>query len=225
VDSSSPLDGPGKLSCIHGLSVTPRDPIARPEIEPPSPSTRTGRSVRLAAVEPRHIDFLYALAIDERVGFRWILAGQVPRREAFEQQLWSGVLAQFIVCKSDSDEPVGVAVAYNADINHGFAYVAAAMIPEAVGSGAGIEAVDLFVAYLFRCFTLRKLYFEIPEFNLRQLSTLIGALFHREGQLKDHTFYDGRYWDRFILALYREEYEQISRGAVFAGRRRRVPET
>ncbi len=192
------------------------------DIDDPGPVIRTGRSVRLVPADQRYADFLYSLAIDETVGFRWILTGQVPRREVFEQQLWNGVLSQFVVCRKDSDGPIGVVLAYNADLNNGYAYAASAVISEAVGSGVGIEAVDLFVDYLFRCFNLRKIYFEVPEYNLPEIQSLIGGLFHQECVLREHTYYAGRHWNRYILALYRQDYDNIASGIALGGRRRRM---
>jgi RimJ/RimL family protein N-acetyltransferase len=166
------------------------------------------------------VEFLYQLAIDESVGVRWRFNGLVPRRETFEQSLWSGVLTQFIVAERQTGACLGTVTAYNADLNHGYAYVAAAMIADATGSGVGIEAVDLFLGYLFACYRLRKLYFEVPEYNLAQFASAL-TWFRDEGTLVDHTYFDGRLWDRKILALYRQDYEGIAKSGQALGRRRR----
>jgi len=175
----------------------------------------------LAPVGPGSIDFLYQLATDEATGWRWRFNGIVPRREAFEQSLWNGILTQFIVYEITGETMIGSVVAYNADLNHGFAYVAVAMTSEAMGSGAGIEAADLFGAHLFGCYRLRKLYLEVPEFNIGQFETAIGWLFREEANLVGHLYYWGRYWDRRILAVYREDYESIPVAGNMLGRRRR----
>jgi hypothetical protein len=66
----------------------------------------------------------------------------------------------------------------------------------------------------------RKLYFEIPEYNMPEIQSVVDVLLHREGVLKNHSYYAGRYWNRNILALYREDYEAIGTGLKL-GRRRR----
>jgi RimJ/RimL family protein N-acetyltransferase len=186
--------------------------------------SRDGRSVKLVPVESEAaVEFLYQLAIDESVGWRWRFGGMVPRRDTFEQTLWNGVLTQFVIVEKAHGAMVGSTLAYNADLNHGTAYVAAAMLREATRSGVGIEAADLFAAHLFACYRIRKLYFEVPEYNIPQFESSIGWLLREEGSLLQHTYYQGRFWDRKILALYREDYESVAAGGRVLGRRRRVP--
>lgn len=183
--------------------------------------SREGRSVKLAPITPGMVGFLYDLATDDEIGWRWRYAGVIPRRDTFEQFLWNGVLSQFVVVERATEGAIGSVIAYNADLNNGFAYVAAGMSRGAIDSGIGVEAVDLFIAHLFACYRLRKLYFEVPEYNLSQFSSAIGWLFRNEGVQADHTFYNGRFWDRYILALYRGDYEKVGTNVKVLGRRRR----
>ena len=170
------------------------------------PVPRTGHSVVLSPVD-QSIEFLYRLAIDERVGWRWRFTGAVPPRSVFEQSLWNGVLTQFVVVERARGVPIGCVMAYNAEMNHGIVYVAAALVEEAAGSGVGVEAVDLFCGHLFACYRLRKLYFEVPDYNLGQFASSLDWLLRAEGCLRQHTYYDGRLWDRHMLALYKEDYD------------------
>ncbi len=69
----------------------------------------------------------------------------------------------------------------------------------------------LFLEYVFRGWSFRKLYFELPEFNLAQFSRGVNRLFVEEGRLREHLYYDGRFWDKVILALYRTTWEAQSK--------------
>ncbi len=51
---------------------------------------------------------------------------------------------------------------------------------------------------------------EAPEFNIAQIKSGLGRFFHEEGRLKAHHYYDGRYYDQLLLALYREDFDQMS---------------
>lgn len=181
--------------------------------ESPHAATRTGRWIRLAPLTPSDHDFLYALTTDEEVGFRWRFGGSVPARPAFEQMIWTSVLTQFIVIGRADNTPIGHIHAYNADLPSGIAYVGQIMTPHAQGTGVGAEAFDVFATYLFRVYPLRKIYLEVPEYNL---STIVGAgsgILKEEGRLIDHSHYDGRTWDRIILALHRSDFESLKRTA------------
>ena len=167
---------------------------------------RTGRWVSLVPIAPQYMEFLYQLATNEENGHRWLLAGTVPPAELFQQNLWKGVLTQFVVVVRSSSAPIGVVVAYNAELNHGFGYLGADFAPNVQGIGIAIEAVELFVDYVFATYNLRKLYLEVPEYNLGSMAYGVGGILNEEGVLRGHTYYRGRYWDRHLLALYRDEF-------------------
>ena len=192
--------------------ITPVEEFAVPPTEPSDlllpaevRAFRTGRWVRMVPVEHSHIDFLYSLVCDEWTGPRWRYLGAVPPREQFQTEMSQGLLAQFVVVERATGQPVGHVQAYNPDINAGVASLAAAMAPAAHRTGIGIEAGYLFAQYLFQTFRLRKLYIEVPSFNLPLLRGAIAAVGRLEGVLKGHVYYDGRFWDRHVVAIYRED--------------------
>lgn len=172
---------------------------------------RSGRWVQLVPATPNYYDFVYSLVADEAVGYRWRFAGSVPAREVFDRALWNNVLSQFIVVSTANAAPLGLVQAYNAELTYGFTYVAQVMSTEAVGTGVGAEAFYLFAGYLFRVLPLRKLYLDVPEYNLPLVVSSRGFPVRTEGRLREHSYYDGRLWDRVVLALYRQDYESIMR--------------
>jgi len=123
--------------------------------------------------------------------------------------LWLGVLCQFVIMEIRGGVPRGTAVAYNADLNHGYCYVGVAMTPETQGTGLAVEAFLLFVRHLFATYRLRKLYMDVPEYNLRPLERAIGSAFLVEGRLRDHTYSQGQYWDRIYLAVYPDRVQHL----------------
>ena len=126
------------------------------------------------------------------------------------QMLWQNVLCNYMVCRAKTGESVGLATAYNADLRNGHAYLALVLVPEAVGSLIGHDANLLMVNYLLRGWNFRKLYGETSARNVEAFfRSAVGKELHIEGRLKDHEYYDGRYWDTLIVALYREEWERI----------------
>jgi hypothetical protein len=63
------------------------------------------------------------------------------------------------------------------------------------------------VRHLFRTFPLNKIYMEVPGFNWPQVQSGQGSLFHVEGVLRDHEYYAGRHWDKYVCALYPDDFE------------------
>jgi RimJ/RimL family protein N-acetyltransferase len=170
------------------------------ELEPPQ---LVGQYFRLVPVLPQATQFLYGLAVSPDVGFRWRYRGSVPPYQKFEQELWQGMLAQFLVESIQTNQPAGHVICYNPDLSLGHAYVGAAMAPQYLGTGIAAEPVRLFINYLFDVWPFHKLYLELPEFNYTQFASAGGRGLHVEARLRDHDYYRGRRWDRLILAAYR----------------------
>jgi RimJ/RimL family protein N-acetyltransferase len=160
--------------------------------------------LRLTPVEPDDVRFLYALASHPDTCYRWRYRGAPPSIDRFMADLWSQVLVQFVARRAEDGEPVGHVVAYGSDLGQGYAYVGAVFRPQYAGTGLAAQATATFVRYLFHTHALRKLYAEVPGFNWPQVRSGEGRLFEVEGIMRDHEFYAGRYWDRYLCAIYRE---------------------
>jgi RimJ/RimL family protein N-acetyltransferase len=173
----------------------------------PTP-TLTGRHVRLRPVFPGDYEYLYALATHELTGWRWRYRGTSPSPELFQQQLWQNCVAQFIVEHIADGQRVGHVQAFDANDRNGYCHFGVLLDPALERSAWGIEALLLFLDYLFTVFNYRKLYAEIPEFNYDQFASGAGSIFKVEGHLKAHDWHAGRYWDSYLIALYREDFER-----------------
>jgi len=178
----------------------------------PRKSRRTGVWIRLRPISAQDYEFLYQLGVDEEIGYRWRLGGTVPSREAFMEQLWRGVLCQFVIEDLRTGNSIGTVVCYAADLHHRHATIAAATVGAEHRSGKMIEAIDLFIDYLLNTYSLDKIYLEVIEFNLIQFSSTIDWVFGVEGVLKGHSYFDGQSWDKYILAVNRETFYSLPRG-------------
>ena len=165
-----------------------------------------GRWTELVPVHNGYLPFLFELATSERTGFRWGIPGTMLRLEQFNEMVWTGAWCNFIVHDLKSNQPIGIVTGYQPNFPDGYAYVAQVMIEEVQQTGKGVEALGLFINLLFTNYNLRKLYFEVFEYNL---PLAIGHSMREEGRLKDHTYFDGQWWDKIILALYRGDFEQL----------------
>jgi RimJ/RimL family protein N-acetyltransferase/acyl carrier protein len=176
-----------------------------------------GKFFRLVPVMPQAAPFLYSLAVSPDVGFRWRYRGSIPPYQQFEQQdMWHGILAQFLVESIQTNQPAGHVMCYNPDLNLGHAYIGAAMAGQYLGSGIAAEPVRLFINYLFDVWTFRKLYLELPEFNYTQFASAGGQGIRVEARLRDHDYYRNRRWDRLILAIYRPGEDAAASDAEFS---------
>ena len=165
-----------------------------------------GRRVMLRPVAVADLEALRMAEMDGSVISTYRTRGMTPSPEQWAQSFWSGVLAQFVVVRLATGEPIGMVSAYRPDNRHGTAYLAAYIFMPFQRLAWPMEGLRLFVSYLFRTFPLRKLYGVALDANLDQYRSILGGVAHEEGRLRDHEYLDGRYVDLVTLALYREQW-------------------
>jgi len=156
---------------------------------------------------PSDYDTLRALELSPDLLWRFRSRGATPAPEEWTRLRSSGVLAEFLVVRRASSQPIGAVFAYNASPMHGFAYIGAGNFNPARSSPLFLLGAAMFVEYLFRTWPLRKLYAEMGEYNYERFRSGSGRMFKLEGCLRQHHYLDGHYWDEYLLALYREDWE------------------
>jgi RimJ/RimL family protein N-acetyltransferase len=170
----------------------------------------SSRRVRLRPLMEKDSAFVYQLMISERSGGRVRFGGAVPSPEKVAATLWESVLAQFVIDSSGSGEPVGLVAITSPNFRDGFAYLSALGSDTALGHGMVAEGVFLAFNYAFLTWPFRKIYMEASEESYKAFYSGLGRLFTEEGRLKQHTFWNGRYMDLAIFAVYRETWARLS---------------
>ncbi len=131
--------------------------------------------------------------------------------------MWVGVTAQFLVIRKGDSSALGLVSCYGADFPNGTAYLAAARFMEEDTRVVFLEGLAVFVAYVFNCWDFRKLYVEIPGFNMGQFTDFLGRHLKEEGRLTEHTHLNGKYWDQHIFALARSDWDELASGYSWLG--------
>ena len=191
--------------------ATESDAPAREEERPAATVLNLSNArVLLRPVDSSDYQRLRQLELSSPLAARWRFHGSTPSPDDYARTLWSGVLAQYIIVDRASNVGLGLCSCYGADLANGHAKFAATRFDPDDRAAAFMEGLALFTDSLFRSFPLRKLYLEIPAFNLDTVRSAIGRMLAEEGVLREHVYFDGRYWDQHILALTRESFEDVS---------------
>jgi RimJ/RimL family protein N-acetyltransferase len=164
--------------------------------------------LRLRPINERDRGFLYELMSAPEAGGRVRFAGATPSPEKVAATLWESVLAQFVIEGVKTGEPLGLVAITSANFRDGYAYVSALGLPSAQGPGVLIEAVLLAFNYAFLTWPFRKIYMEATEDSFELFRSGLGRFFQEEGRLREHSFWNGRYVDVTILAVYRAIWER-----------------
>lgn len=69
-----------------------------------------------------------------------------------------------------------------------------------------IEACSMFLNYLYTCFPIRKLYYKGNEKYIKTIKSLTKVGFELEANLKNDSFYKGKYCSLYILAMNRKKF-------------------
>jgi RimJ/RimL family protein N-acetyltransferase len=173
-----------------------------------------GRLVRLRPVFPDDMPTIYRLSTRGDVGFRWRYRANVISIEQFTHEFWQSVLVQLVVERRSAPGPVGLVVGFGPDLKNGTVSFGTLLQPSSVVRGSGAEASGMFIDYLFRAWPLRKVYAHVPAWNVNQFGSAIGPIFTEEGRLREHEYYDGKYWDVHIYSVTRSRWDAIRRGEV-----------
>ncbi len=105
--------------------------------------------------------------------------------------------------------PVGLVFDYERSLEDGHTKVAAMLLDDCCGRGAGVIATALFSQWLFQNLPVRKLYLDVFEFNKPVLRMLNKLGLQEEMKRTEHRYWNGRYWDQYGFAFYRADLPQL----------------
>lgn len=163
------------------------------------------RRCELRAVLPEQFGLVYAALVDPRVAHRWRLRGTALRPSDLEATLFAGTLTHYFVSPSGTAEPEGYLALYAAQLRDGFAYFGFQRLRP--GSlGAMYEGAFLFMDHCFATFDLRKIYVEVPGYNLSQFQSLIEEVFVVDAVIEGREYFDGKHWPLTIAHLSRDRW-------------------
>lgn len=126
----------------------------------------------------------------------------------FRHALYDGVLSQFAVVSASTHEMLGLVVAYNESREAGHCYIGFQRVAAVDNPGTTLEGLGLLVDYLFTTFPFRKIFAELPEYNLGFIASIVSSLCKVEGKLEEFYWYNGELWDQYILSISRSDWDR-----------------
>lgn len=176
-----------------------------------------GRQVYLRPIFSDDYRTLRGLELSEHLGYRWRFRGATPTPEQWAQDGTTALL-QLLVVRTRDHLPLGVTAVYGHNFQDGHANLGVAAFNTDRSSALFMLGTALFIQYTFDCWAFRKLYLEVPEFNMAPLSSSVGKLFVEEGRMPEHLYYGGRYWSKIVLAIYRKDWDARAEKVLAAAR-------
>ncbi len=159
---------------------------------------------------PQDHEQLYFAALEPQNSYRWRYRGQTISFREFSESLSQGVLAQFAFASTNNSGLVAFCSSYNYDPAAQHCSFAVQRLDfEDTADTAVIESAGLFLNYLFRTFNLRKVFAEIPEYNMPAFGVL-PDVFEIEGRRGDFYWHAGRFWAEVTISTARDVWQDFA---------------
>lgn len=150
---------------------------------------------------------IYPWIMDSRTAHRWTNRGLLVSADVFEHRLWEDSLVSLLVSRDSYDTPLAWISISGTDLHSGYCSAAVVVRPDLIRTGIGFKAALLLVRYAFSVYPFRRIYFESPEFSVKDFKSAIGRWLDIEGVLRGNLYYAGSYWDKYILTATRERWD------------------
>ena len=164
-----------------------------------------GQMVRLRALEPEDLDFLYQMENDPSL---WSISNfTVPYSKVLLQayidnsigDLFADRQLRLVICELSSNRPIGVIDITDFEPMHARAEIGISLLREERGKGYASEALNLLCDYVFTFLHFKQLNAHILANNSDSLNLLHRAGFVDCGLLKDWWRVRGEYCDMVLL--------------------------
>lgn len=173
-------------------------------------NTLVGNLVKLRALEPEDLEFLFQIENDE--SFWEISHTQTPfSKYVLKQYLENAHLDIFetkqlrlIIEEKSSQKNLGMIDLFDFNPQHKRAGIGILIHPEYQQKGFASEALELLIKYSFSHLQLHQLYANIIAENERSLALFAKHQFKKIGIKKDWIFFDGKMKDEILFQLIKE---------------------
>ncbi len=171
----------------------------------------TFRGITLRRIEEGDMPFLFRLFADPQRSHLWSRNRTVHDEREF-QEAWIGwtrdtMGAKFLVERSG--QPLGLVFEHGRSLEDGHTRVSALLEEGATGHGAGVIATVLLQRWLFRNLPLRKIYHDVYAYNEAVVRMHRKLGFVEEAVLRGDRYWNGRYWDLHMFALYKDAWPRV----------------
>ena len=172
-----------------------------------------GPRIYLAPIFQEDHEHIYRASFSAGNAMRWRFHGQVPDQEAFVKSLYEGTLSHFVIRRIGDSDFLGCVNAYAADLRSRHCHVGAVLVEEAQQAGLGIEALKVFIRYIFDVWDFMGVYAEVPEYVLSRAESATDRItaeipFELTGKRPRFHYQKGRHWDDLIVYLPVEKWRQ-----------------
>lgn len=168
-----------------------------------------GKRVYLRLIEDADLERTYRWINDPEISeiMGYLPLSMAKQRRWLENAQDSEAKYIFAICLDEGDIHIGNVGLGNIDfVNRNAALSIFIYAPEHRAQGYGSEATRLAVEFAFNRLNLHKVHLKASDFSTEALQMYRNLGFVEEGRLRQHEFKRGRYVDKVLFGLLRDEF-------------------
>lgn len=167
------------------------------------------KSIYLRPIEEGDLKRLHEWLLDPVIGE---IMGYLPfsfrqQQDWFKTTLNTDRKFVFAICRVSDDQHIGNCGLGNIDyINRNAMFSIFLYDKSDRGRGAGSEATRLTLEFAFRRLNLHKVFLKTSDYLVEAIEMYKKCGFKEEGRLREHEFKQGRYVDKLMFGILRDEF-------------------
>ena len=169
-----------------------------------------GKKVRLRALEPEDLDFLYTIEND--TNFWKVSNTQVPFSrfllkqyiENSHQDIYEAKQLRLIIEEIKTGKAIGMIDLFDFNPQHHRAGIGILVDKKYQKVGFASDALSILIPYCFKVLNLHQIFANIIPDNHQSIALFSGFNFNKIGEKKDWLFINGAFKDEFIFQLINE---------------------
>lgn len=167
--------------------------------------------VLIREVLPEDVEWLFHVEVVSNQLATWRLRGATPSRRVYEQTLMAGDAEHFIVEVRSSlingAARVGIVSLYNHNHRDRHCFLSFASVGSSAQKRMALVGCLRVIDWAMSAASgMRKLYLEVPAYNLEQIASGVGRMLRQEAVLRERQFFQGKYHDVYILSISNGEW-------------------
>lgn len=111
-----------------------------------------------------------------------------------------------LAIRNNEKQLIGWIFLQDIELEHGRASIGILLAPEARGKGYGKTAIEQMIDIGFKQLRLNKIYLTTRGVNKQAISLYTKIGFIVEGQLREHAFVEGKFYDTYFMGILASEW-------------------
>jgi len=181
-------------------------------------STFNGKHVVLQPTDMHSLKHLYSWYLNLEFELAHLMhdVHMIPNELTFKDEFLGALkntyhLFLFIYLKGESNrDPIGYVSTYKFSKADGYIHFSMFLIPEYRKMYYSIEAGIMVFNYLFMHYSIRKVCSTVFGYNEICANLLISIGFAKDGELRKHKYYNGKYHNVLVMSLFKEDFYKSS---------------